>query len=178
MDAKKVLDYLERLEREPGLMVNGNTYTVEQVLWAKKLTADIEFELGFRPSKPKLSRRRAFIVILEELFYDKPKYPDNLSLDAVGRIAVQRFEFAQRHLSSKTSPQDIHPKDACRHYENDGLKKMNYRRPLSHLVAYQELFFELMEAAKTLELKYREVLLCSKKVVYTILIIILFYVNN
>ena len=61
MNAKKLLTYLDKLEREPNLKVNGNTYTLEQVKLAKKITADIEIELGVKPSKPKLSRRRAFI---------------------------------------------------------------------------------------------------------------------
>lgn len=161
MNAKKLLTYLDQLERQPDLTVNGNTYTFEQVQLAKKITADIEVELGFRPSKPKLSRRRAFIVILEELYYDVPEYPANLSLDAINRRAVQRFEFAQRALNGLATPKEIHPKDACSYYENNGIKKMNYRRALSHLVNFRSLFFQVAPAAESLTEKYREVILCS-----------------
>ena len=161
MNAKKLLTYLDQLESEPNLKVNGNTYTLEQVKLAKKIATDIEMELGVKPSKPKLSRRRAFIVILEELYYDVPKYPENLSLDSINRRAVQRFEFAQRTLNGLATPHEIHPKDACRFFEDNGSKKMNYRRALSYLVNFRPLFFQIAPAAESLKEKYQEVLLCS-----------------
>lgn len=161
MNAKKLLTYLDQLEREPNLKVNGNTYTLEQVKLAKKITVDIEMELGVKPSKPKLSRRRAFIVILEELYYDVPEYPEELSLDVIHRRALQRFEFAQRTLNGLATPLEIHPKDACRFFEDNGSKKMNYRRALSYLVNFRFLFFQIAPAAESLKEKYQEVLLCS-----------------
>lgn len=36
MNAKKLLTYLDQLEREPNLKVNGNTYNLEQIKLAKK----------------------------------------------------------------------------------------------------------------------------------------------
>jgi hypothetical protein len=161
MDSKRLLAYLEKLEKKSGLKVNGNTYTLEQVKLAQRISADVAAELGFQPSKPKLSRRRAFIVILEELYFDIPEYPMNIILTNINSRAVQRFEFAQRTLKGFSTPQEIHPKDACRYYENNGIKRMNYRRALAYLVNYQSLLFQVSEAAESLEDKYREVLLCS-----------------
>lgn len=161
MDSKQLLAYLEKLENAPALMVNGNTYTLEQVKLAQRISADIAVELGLQPSKPKLSRRRAFIVILEELYFDVPEYPETISLDAIHRRAVQRFEFAQRTLNGMATPREIHPKDACRYFEDNGSKKMNYRRALSYLVNFRPLFFQIAPAAESLKEKYQEVLLCS-----------------
>jgi len=161
MNSKKLLTYLDELGREPNLKVNGNTYTLEQVKLAKKITADIEMQLGVKPLKPKLSRRRAMIVVLEELYYDVPEYPKNLSLDSIHRRAVQRFEFAQRALNGLATPYEIHPKDACRHFEDNGSKKMNYRRALSHLVNYRFLFFKIVPAAESLKEKYPKIPICS-----------------
>ena len=131
MDTSEILRYLESLDREKDLEVNGNTYTWEQVKLAQKLSADIKKELGFRPSKPRLSRRRAFIVILEELYYDVSEYPKELTLRNIHKRATQRFVFAQRGLKGFKTPSEIHPKRPCTYYEDDRpFKKMNYRRAL------------------------------------------------
>tara|TARA_R110002049_G_scaffold2821_4_gene22822 strand:+ start:2907 stop:3155 length:249 start_codon:yes stop_codon:yes gene_type:complete len=82
-------------------------------------------------------------------------------LESINRRAVQRFEFVQRTLNGLATPHEIHPKDACRHFEYNGSKKMNYRRALSHLVNYRFLFFQIDPAAESLKEKYQEVLLCS-----------------
>lgn len=121
MNTKEILQYLENLEVDSALQVNGNTYTWEQVKLAQKINSDTKKELGFLPSKPKLSRRRAFIVILEELYYDVPDYPKEVTL---------------------------------------ALKKVNYRRALSHLVQFQSLFFEVEKAVDSLKDTYRDILLC------------------
>lgn len=160
MNAKKLLTYLDQLEREPNLKVNGNTYTLEQVKLAKKIAADIEIELGVKPSKPKLSRRRAFIVILEELYYDVPEYPEEVTLKKVHKRASLRFEFANRSLENYRTPNEIHPKDACAYYESNGYRKARYRSALSLLVQFSESYFEDMKAATSLENTYTEILLC------------------
>lgn len=160
MNAKKLLTYLDRLEREPNLKVNGNTYTLEQVKLAKKITSDIEMEIGVKPSKPKLSRRRAFIVILEELYYDVPEYPEELTLSIIHKRASLRFEFANRGLQNFRSPNEIHPKDACTYYESDGYRKARYRSALYLLVQFSESYFEDLCAATSLQNTYTEILLC------------------
>lgn len=160
MEAKDILKYLETLDSETALQVNGNTYTWEQVELAKKLSFDIAKELGFRPSKPKLSRRRAFIVILEELYYNVSDYPEDLTLDRIHKRASQRFEFAYRGLKNFNTPNEIHPKNPCLFYELDAYKKARYRKALSLIVQFSDSFFEVQEAAESLKSIYKEVLLC------------------
>jgi len=160
MDTKELLQYFDALESDTTLQVNGNTYSWEQVKLAKKISSDIAIELGFQPSKPKLSRRRAFIVILEELYYDVSEYPEDLTLERVHRRASQRFEFAYRGLKNFNSPNEIHPKNPCLFYELDAHKKARYRKALSLLVQFSETFFEVRQAAESLECTYNEILLC------------------
>jgi len=160
MNTKEILQHLENLEADSTLQVNGNTYTWEQVKLAQKINSDIKKELGFLPSKPKLSRRRAFIVILEELYYDVPDYPEGVALAMIHKRAAQRFTFAQRALKGFDTVSEVHPKRPCTFYENNALKKMNYRRALSHLVEFQSLFFEVEKAADSLKDTYRDILLC------------------
>ena len=160
MDSKQLLAYLEKLENAPALMVNGNTYTLEQVKLAQRISADIAAELGFQPSKPKLSRRRAFIVILEELYFDVSKYPKGVTLEKIHKRASLRFEFAFRGLKSYKTPNDIHPKNPCAYYESDGYGKARYRSALSLLVQFSDTYFEVTEAVTSLENTYNEILLC------------------
>jgi len=160
MNTKEILQYLENLETDSRLQVNGNTYTWGQVKLAQKINLDIKKELGFLPPKPKLSRRRAFIVILEERYYDVSDYPEGVALANIHKWAAQRFTFAQRALKGFKTISEVHPKRPCTFYENNALKKMNYRRALSHLVQFQSLFFEIEEAADSLKNTYRDILLC------------------
>ncbi|MEL6975879.1 MAG: hypothetical protein AAGL29_10855 [Bacteroidota bacterium] len=160
MGTEEILQYLENLEGESVLQVNGNTYTWEQVKLAKKINSDIKKELGFTPSKPELSRRRAYIVILEERYCDVPEYPKEVTLHDIHKRAAQRFAFAQRGMKGFKMVSEVHPKRPCTFYENTPFKKMNYRRALSHLVQFQSLFFEIEEAAESLKTIYKEVLLC------------------
>lgn len=161
MKTSKILEYLEALDSEDTLQINGNTYTSEQVVLAKKISSDIAKQLGFVVSKPKLSRRRAFIVILEELYFDVSKYPPEVTLETIGKRAAIRFSFAQRTLKGFSTVSEVHPKNPCVFYEDYPFKKSNYRRALSHLVTYDSLFFEVEAAAKSLKETYREVLVCS-----------------
>ncbi|MEL6304533.1 MAG: hypothetical protein AAFQ20_07060 [Bacteroidota bacterium] len=160
MGTEEILEYLENLEAESMLQVNGNTYTWEQVKLAKKINSDIKRELGFATSKPELSRRRAYIVVLEERYYDVPEYPKEVTLANIHKRAAQRFTFAQRGMKGFETVSEVHPKRPCTFYENTPFKKMNYRRALSHLVQFQNLFFEIEEAAESLKTTYREILLC------------------
>ncbi|UOY04975.1 hypothetical protein L0P88_13545 [Muricauda sp. SCSIO 64092] len=127
---------------------------------AQQLLMDAQKELEQSQKKPKLSRRRAFIVILEELYYDVREYPKDLTLDSIHRKASQRFEFSHSAMNSFSSPNEVHPKDPCSHYENDGLRKAKYRQTLAHLVTYSQLYFKIKEAAQSLEATYRDILQC------------------
>lgn len=155
-----LLKHLKKKGDEKELLIAGNTYTLSQIKLAEKIVSDVEKELENAQKKPKLSRRRAFIVVLEELYFDVTEYPEGLTLDRIHRRASQRFEFSQRALTRFKTPSDVHPKDPCHYYENDGLKMGNYKVAISHLLSHYHIYFEVEEAVISLKNTYTEILLC------------------
>ena len=155
-----LLCYLKKKANEEELAIAGNTYTAAQIKLAEQILADADKEFRKSQEKPKLSRRRSFIVILEELYYDVPQYPVGLTLDSIHKKASQRFEFVYRDLKEVQTPQEIHPKDPCAYFEDEGHRKARYRAALSHLIEYSERYFQIQAAARSLENTYKEILLC------------------
>lgn len=155
-----LLRYLKKKGSGEELSIGGNTYTASQIKLAEQILSDADEEFRKSQQKPKLSRRRSFIVILEELYYDVPEYPKGLTLDNIHKKASQRFEFVYRDLKQVQTPQEIHPKDPCAYFEDDGHRKARYRAALSHLVECSERYFQIEAAARSLENTYNEILLC------------------
>ncbi|SRR6056297_3019949 len=160
ISSEKLLRYLEDLTREEHPQVNGKEYTRSQVLLAERLVRDAQRAIGIASQKPKLSRRRAFIVILEELYYNVPKYPKELTLDGIHRRASQRFEYMNRDAKSLTTPTEVHPKNPCTFYEDNGYGKARYKSALQHLVLESQRYFEVPEAQTSLKLLFEDVKLC------------------
>lgn len=155
-----LLRYLKKKNIGKDLIIEGNTYSADQLIIAEQLLSDVAQEFDKVRKKPKLSRRRAFIVVLEELYYDVPEYPENIELDDIHKRAQARFEFVYRGLKSPQTIDEIHPKNPCEFFENDGNRKARYRSALSHLVNYPEKYFQIEEAAFSLMETYKEVMLC------------------
>ncbi len=155
-----ILRYIKKRDKGGDTLIKGNTYTSEQIKFAHQLLSDAAKEFDEARKKPRLSRRRAFIVILEELYYDVPEYPKNVKLEDLQRRANTRFEIVYRGSKSPQTIQDIHPKNPCAFFENDGHRKARYRNALSHLVEYGELYFQIEDAAISLGHTYEEILLC------------------
>jgi len=158
--SEKLLRYLEDLAKEEHPEINGKEYSQSQVILAERLVRDLQKAIGIASQKPKLSRRRAFIVILEELYYDVPKYPNDLTLDGIHRRASQRFEYMNRDVKSFTTPTEVHPKDPCTFYEENGYAKARYKSALQHLVLESRRYFEVPEAETSLEILFEDVKLC------------------
>ena len=155
-----LLRYIKKKDKGGHTLIKGNTYTSEQIKFAHQLLSDAAKEFDEVRKKPRLSKRRAFIVILEELYYDVPKYPSGTTLESIHKKASQRFDYVQRSMSSFNSPSDVHPKNPCQYYKNNGLKMGNYKVALSHLVSYSQIYFQIEEAAVFLENTYQEILHC------------------
>ncbi|WP_421803125.1 hypothetical protein [Flagellimonas sp.] len=158
--SEKLLRYLEDLAKEEHPEVNGKEYSQSQVIMAERLVRDVKKAIGIASQKPKLSRRRSFIVILEELFYNVPKYPDDLTLDGIHRRASQRFEYMNRDVKSFTTPAEVHPKDPCTYYEDNAHAKARYRSALQHLVLESQRYFQVPEAETSLKVLFEDVKLC------------------
>ncbi|MER3374794.1 MAG: hypothetical protein RIM83_09190 [Allomuricauda sp.] len=155
-----LLIHLQKLGEEETPLIRGNKYTLSQVKLAEKIVQDLQHDLEWALRKPKLSRRRAFIVILQELYYDLPEYPSELSLESIHRRASQRFEYMNRNIKAFTTPTEIHPKNPCTYYEDNAHRKARYRAALEHLVKGLSVYFQENDAEVSLRIVYREIMLC------------------
>jgi hypothetical protein len=155
-----LLRHLQKLGKEEEPLIGGRQYTPSQVRLAEKIVQDLQQDLERAVRKPKLSRRRAFIVILEELYYDVPKYPQELTLEGIHRRASLRFEYMNRNVKGFETPAQVHPKDPCTYYEDKAHGKARYRVALEHLVNGSYIYFQLADAEASLRVLYKEVLLC------------------
>lgn len=160
ISSEKLLSHLKKLDGDEQLLINNNQYTLSQVRLAEKIVADLEKELAQASIKPKLSRRRAFIVILEERFYDAPEYPAELSLDRIHRRASMRFEYMNRDNRNFKTPTQVHPKNPCLYYEDNGHGKARYKAALQFLANEPYKYFQVPEAETSLKLTLEDVKLC------------------
>ncbi|TLP81849.1 hypothetical protein [Maribacter sp. ACAM166] len=160
ISSEKLLKYLIELSAEENPEIGGQKYSQSDVLSAEQLVRDAHEALQLTLRKPKLSRRRAFIVILEELYFDVLKYPDDLKIESIHRRASQRFEYMNRDTKSFNTPSDIHPKDPCTFYEDNGYAKSRYKSALQHLVLESHRYFEVPEAEVSLKVIFEDVKLC------------------
>ncbi|MEM9649464.1 MAG: hypothetical protein AAF969_13375 [Bacteroidota bacterium] len=155
-----LLRYLQKKNLGKDLIIQGNTYSADQLLLAEQVLTDVAKEFDKVRKKPRLSRRRAFIVVLEELYYDVPEYPKDIKLENIHKRAHARFEFVYRGLKSPQTIEEIHPKNPCVFFEGNGNRKARYRSALSHLVDCSGRYFQIKEAELSLIETYKEVMLC------------------
>lgn len=81
-----------------------------------------------------LSMRRALIVLLQEKYYAYKSYDEvQIELSQLENNAKSRFIIRNRDMRNFKTPQDIHPKDPCLHYEDDIDKKKHYKTALEIL---------------------------------------------
>jgi len=156
----KLLEHLKKIAQKEDLIVNNTQYTLSQVKLAEQLLGDLNAEITKASTKPKLSRRRAFIVILEELYYDVKQYPEDLTIDKIHRRASLRFEYMNRDNRGFETPMKIHPKNPCLYYEDNGYGKARYKSSLLHLVNESYRYFKVSEAETSLKIILNEVKLC------------------
>ena len=157
---KALLKYLKEIADKGDLSINENRYTNSQVKIAEKLIRDLGKELELKSTKPKLSRRRAFIVILEELYYDTQIYPEDLTLDIIHKRASLRFEYMNRDSRGLETPMQVHPKNPCLYYEDNGYGKARYRSALELIVINSDKFFQVPEAEASIKMILEDVKLC------------------
>ena len=155
-----LLRHLQRLGNEEEPLIGGRQYTLSQVRLAEKIVQDLRHDLERVAKKPKLSRRRAFIVILEELYYDIPEYPKELTLESIHRRASQRFEYMNRNVKMFRSPTEVHPKDPCTYYEDNAHGKARFRAALEHLVGGSQRYFQEPNAEASLRIILWDIKLC------------------
>ncbi len=155
-----LLRHLQKLGEEETSLIGGKQYTQSQIRITERIVQDLRDDLEKASIKPKLSRRRAFIVILEELYYHVPEYPSELTLENIHRRASLRFEYMNRNIKAFKTPTEVHPKDPCTYYEDNAHGKARYRAALEHLVNESSIYFQVADAEASLRIMYGEIMLC------------------
>ncbi len=155
-----LLVHLKKIGGKENILIGANHYTSSEIQKVESIIEDLQNELGLSSRKPKLSRRRAFVVILEERYYDTSKYPENLTLDSIHKEASLRFEFMNREQRRFKTPTQVHPKNPCLYYEDNSHGKARYKTALQHLVNESHRYFKVPEAEASLESILEQVKLC------------------
>jgi hypothetical protein len=155
-----LLRNLQKLGEEETSLIGGKQYSQSQIRMAERIVQDLRDDMEKASRKPKLSRRRAFIVILEELYYDVPEYPSELTLGNIHRRASLRFEYMNRNIKAFKTPTEVHPKDPCTYYEDNAHGKARYRVALEYLVNEFDRYFKVLGAEPSLKTIYRDIRLC------------------
>ncbi len=156
----ELLIRLNKLAEKDDLIINNNEYTQSQIKLAERILQDLQSDIELSTRKPKLSRRRAFIVILEELYYDVNEYPKDLSLDEIQKRASVRFEYLNRDSRSLQTPMQIHPKNPCLYYEENGNAKVRYRVAIELLASDTPKYFRIPEAEISIKKVLEEISSC------------------
>ena len=101
----------------------------------KRLNENPKILDGFSISiEENLSMRRALIALLQEKYYTYNTYEGiEIKLSQLKNIANSRFVIKNKDTRNFKTPQDIHPKNPCSHYEDDIDKKKHYRIALEIL---------------------------------------------
>lgn len=111
--------------------------------------------------KENLSIRRALIVLLQEKYYPLKTYDEiDINLEQLIKQAKVRFKIENRSINKLNTPQAIHPKNPCHHYEDSPLEKGHYKNALKLLVNPSSLFFQDEDAFINLVTIYEDILNC------------------
>lgn len=108
-----------------------------------------------------LSMRRALIILLQEKYYTYKSYDEvQIELSQLENTAKSRFIIRNRDMRNFKTPQDIHPKDPCSHYEDDINKKKHYRIALEILTRLNLLDETDLKAHKHFKSIYEDISNC------------------
>lgn len=145
------------------LNIGGHFFNLNQLkaIQRKLLNSQRELEEMGIVVKENLSIRRALIVILQEKYYPLKTYDEiDVDLDQLIKHAKVRFQIENRSISKFNTPQLIHPKNPCQHYEDNPLEKGHYKNALKLLVNPSKLFFQDENAFGDLVTIYEDILIC------------------
>lgn len=162
----RLIKFIENLDIEgENSILNIDDYCFNQnqlkAIFTKLLNAQKILERFDIVVKENLSMRRALIVILQEKYYPLKTYDEiDVNLSQLINQAKVRFQIENRSISKLNTPQTIHPKNPCKHYEDNPLKKEHYKKALKLLVNPSKLFFEDVNAFEDLIAIYEDLLIC------------------
>lgn len=162
----RLIDFIENIDMEGEnsvLNIDGHFFNLNQLkaLQRNLLNSQREFEEMGIVVKENLSIRRALIVLLQEKYYPLKTYDEiDINLEQLIKQAKVRFQIENRSISKFNTPQAIHPKNPCQHYEDSPLEKEHYKKALKLLVNPSKLFFQDENAFGDLVTIYEDILIC------------------
>ena len=154
---KKITDKNYYVTRE------GVNFKLEQlILLQKKFNENSRLLEGFSIQiEENLSMRRALIALLQEKYYTRKTYEGiEIKLSQLQNIANSRFVIKNKDTRNFKTPQDIHPKNPCLHYEDDIDKKKHYKTALNILIELNVLYYTNSNAHENLKSIYEDISNC------------------
>ena len=143
--------------------LEGVNFKLEQlILLQKKFNENSRLLEGFSIQiEENLSMRRALIALLQEKYYTRKTYEGiEIKLSQLQNIANSRFVIKNKDTRNFKTPQDIHPKNPCLHYEDDIDKKKHYKTALNILIDLNVLYYTNSNAHENLKSIYEDISNC------------------
>ncbi|MCD8518334.1 MAG: hypothetical protein LRY32_01020 [Flavobacterium sp.] len=147
-DEQKIafLKFIDGLDNQASIFNIGEhsfNYNQLKAIQKKLLNSQRVLEQFGINVKENLSIRRALIVLLQEKYYPLKTYDEiDINLEQLIKQAKVRFQIENRSINKLNTPQAIHPKNPCLHYEDSPLEKGHYKNALKLLVNPSSLFFQ------------------------------------
>lgn len=148
-DEQKIafLKFIDGLDNQASIFNIGEhsfNYNQLKAIQNKLLNSQRVLEQFGINVKENLSIRRALIVLLQEKYYQLKTYDEiDINLEQLIKQAKVRFQIENRSINKLNTPQAIHPKNPCHHYEDSPLEKGHYKNALKLLVNPSSLFFQM-----------------------------------
>ena len=165
-DEQKIafLKFIDSLDNQASIFNIGEhsfNYNQLKAIQKKLLNSQRVLEQFGINVKENLSIRRALIVLLQEKYYPLKTYDEiDINLEQLIKQAKVRFQIENRSINKLNTPQAIHPKNPCHHYEVSPLEKGHYKNALKLLVNPSSLFFQDEDAFINLVTIYEDILNC------------------
>ena len=160
----EIIDIIKEItDKNYYVTLEGVNFKLEQlILLQKKFNENSRLLEGFSIQiEENLSMRRALIALLQEKYYTRKTYEGiEIKLSQLKNIANSRFVIKNKDTRNFKTPQDIHPKNPCLHYEDDIDKKKHYKTALNILIELNVLYYTNSNAHENLKSIYEDISNC------------------
>ena len=160
----EIIEIIKKItDKNYYVTLEGVNFKLEQlILLQKKFNENSRLLEGFSIQiEENLSMRRALIALLQEKYYTYNTYEGiEIKLSQLKNIANSRFVIKNKDTRNFKTPQDIHPKNPCLHYEDDIDKKKHYKTALNILIELNVLYYTNSNAHENLKSIYEDISNC------------------
>ena len=160
----EIIEIIKKItDKNYCVTLEGVNFKLEQlILLQKKFNENSRLLEGFSIQiEENLSMRRALIALLQEKYYTRKTYEGiEIKLSQLQNIANSRFVIKNKDTRNFKTPQDIHPKNPCLHYEDDIDKKKHYKTALNILIELNVLYYTNSNAHENLKSIYEDISNC------------------